>query len=295
MTTDATQDNTIKPPTCTQIIQRTISCNVVGFEDPATGKIAVGLQFVLPPLTPNGRAYFEALGAYLRILAQAIVTGNVTIPIPPDAQRAIDDARRRSQLKLELPDTPTPDEQAGMDWWNALSESERAARLTPLCDSAAAAWAFHKATMAERDTRALWEEFANLPDNGPIDAQCPSTFATGMPAPMNKHRYDVGPFERCTLSADGHAHVYGVGSQRCQCGKFERNSPPVGGIMEHGKALCHKCDTWYQWQTHHVCNPKMEVLRCELLAGHEARMQEHEARVGDYVYRWMGETLARGE
>lgn len=102
--TDATQDNTIRPPTCTQIIQRTLTCNVVGFEDPATGQIAVGLQFVLPPLTPNGRAYFEALGSYLRILAQAIVTGSVTVPMPAPMQKLIDEARNKSQLALALVD-----------------------------------------------------------------------------------------------------------------------------------------------------------------------------------------------
>lgn len=44
---------------------------------------------------------------------------------------------------------PTADERAGFDWWNGLTEAERASWLTPTCDSAAKAWDRYKAVATD--------------------------------------------------------------------------------------------------------------------------------------------------
>ena len=67
------------------------------------------------------------------------------------------------------PREPTPDEQGGMDWWNALSESERGKWLGRVGGdaSAADAWALYKKTeLVFRDVVALDRQLTAIEKGG---------------------------------------------------------------------------------------------------------------------------------
>lgn len=66
-------------PVASQEILRSLNCTIVGFEDPKSGKLALGMQFVLPPLTPGAPKYYEQLAPYLSRLGQAVAKGRVFI------------------------------------------------------------------------------------------------------------------------------------------------------------------------------------------------------------------------
>lgn len=104
--------------------------------------------------------------------------GNTLAPARhPDAARypdreyclCINERCQSHRVFVWLPRSPTPDEQAGMDWWNALSESERGKWLERVGGdaSAADAWALYKkAELVFHDVVALDRQLAAIEQGG---------------------------------------------------------------------------------------------------------------------------------